>query len=330
MYYQLEELDLLTALPGRILETLQTECLVANENKRALHWELNRLQRALSGTGVQVVVLKGAAYAGAELPPAKGRLCSDVDILVPKDKLGVVEQALNRHGWEPTTLDEYDQRYYRSWMHELPPLRHKDRDTIVDVHHALVPETSRFRSDSTLLLQAAIPLKDLMFHVPAPSDMVLHSATHLFQGEDPDVILRDLKDFDELVRHYGKGGFWGSLPLRARQLGLQRPLFYALRYADLLLGTPIPKHIMVSTRRDGPPWPTLWIMDALVLRAVTTHHATHRRLATRIASGFLYLHSHWLRMPSLLLTSHLLRKSYRRLLQRKQENNVAPKAHGMP
>ena len=330
LHYKLEALDMLSQLPEKVREALRAECLVAKENKRALNWELNRLQRALSRTGVRVVILKGAAYAAAELPPSKGRVCSDVDILVAKDKLGVVEEALNRHGWEPVTSDEYDQHYYRSWIHELPPLRHKDRDAVVDVHHALVPETSRIRSDSSLLLESSIPLPGSAFQILAPADMVLHSATHLFQDEDPDVILRDLKDIDDLLEHFGREEFWDELLDRSRQLGLQRPLFYALRYAERLLGTPVPERVSAATKKDGPPWLVSRTMDALVLRAVTTHHATKRRLASRVARGFLYLHSHWLRMPFLLLTRHLLRKSIRRLTDRKEIADEAPKTNGRP
>lgn len=322
MYYRLEDLDLLSGLPDKAVETLAAERTLAEENEREVLWELNRIQRALSDTGVPVVALKGAAYAVAGLPPARGRLCSDVDILVEKQDLRVVEDSLLRHGWEPVKLDEYDQRYYRAWMHELPPLLHKDRDTIVDVHHALSPATSRLRPDSRLLLQAAVPIEGTLFRVLAPADMVLHSATHMFQDGDTDGAFRDLKDIDDLLRHFGKGSFWDELLNRAHVLGLERPLFYALRYAKRLLETPVPEHVTAAVRTEGPPWPFLPIMDATALRTLSMSQLTHPRLPVALAKWFLFVRAHWLRMPPLLLARHLLRKSFRRTHSETEETEA--------
>ncbi|RXL80730.1 hypothetical protein EO238_31730, partial [Citrobacter sp. AAK_AS5] len=81
-----------------------------------------------------IVVLKGAAYAMARLPVADGRIFGDVDILVPHETLADVESALMLAGWASIHRDPYDQRYYRMWMHEIPPMRHLHRGTVIDVH----------------------------------------------------------------------------------------------------------------------------------------------------------------------------------------------------
>jgi hypothetical protein len=65
-----------------------------------------RLQigRALARTGLPLILLKGAAYTMAGLAPGRGRMFSDIDILVPKERLDEVEAALMLHGWaSPTT-----------------------------------------------------------------------------------------------------------------------------------------------------------------------------------------------------------------------------------
>ena len=47
-------------------------------------------------------------------------------------------------GWERVkAADGYDDAYYRRWMHELPPLIHRDRDRMIDVHHTILPLTAR-------------------------------------------------------------------------------------------------------------------------------------------------------------------------------------------
>ncbi|WP_164045505.1 nucleotidyltransferase family protein, partial [Serratia marcescens] len=65
----------------------------------------------------------------------------DLDILVPRDRLDEVEAALLAAGWEWVKPDPYDDAYYRRWMHELPPLIHRERDRMIDVHHTILPLT---------------------------------------------------------------------------------------------------------------------------------------------------------------------------------------------
>jgi hypothetical protein len=160
-----------------------------------VRWEVKCIQRALADVGVPVILLKGAAYVMAGLPPAPGRFFSDIDILVPKATLPAVEAALMLHGWATTHHNAYDQRYYRTWMHELPPMRHATRLSVIDVHHAILPETARLRPDPEKLRDAARPLDpNESVMVLAPTDMVLHSALHLFHDGEFDSGLRDLVD----------------------------------------------------------------------------------------------------------------------------------------
>src|SRR5260370_24711376 len=127
-------------------------------------------------------------------------------------------------------------------MHELPPLKHISRQTVLDVHHAILPTTARLKPDSVKLLAASRPIGgEPRLRILAPVDMVLHSATHLFCNEDVGNNLRDLADLDNLLREFaGDEAFWPELTVRAVELDLTRPLYYALRYAVRVLGTPVP------------------------------------------------------------------------------------------
>lgn len=308
-------------VPTRVRNHLVAMDVVATEHQRIVRWEVNRISRALGPTGSPVIVLKGGAYVMANLPPSRGRLMSDVDIMVPKDRLVEVEAALKSHGWEPMKLDPYDQRYYRQWMHELPPMRHQERLTAIDVHHTILPESGRLHPDPQLLLESARPIDGSLCKVLAPADMILHSAVHLFQDGELAGGLRDLTDMDDLLRHFGdhEPGFWEHLVPRARQLGLQRPLFYALRYTRRLLGTPIPEPVRQTSQHDGPPWMIIRLMDRLVSRAMFLQDPDHTRINESSARWLLYVRSHWLRMPPHLLAGHLTRKALRRWTEKEPE-----------
>ena len=258
--------------------------------------------------GIPIILLKGAAYLAADLPPARGRLASDVDIMVSKESLAAVEAALLAAGWQSEKPDPYDQRYYRMWMHELPPLRHRVRRTVLDVHHTILPPISRLRPDPEKLWQAARPVS-LPFLMLAPADMVLHATAHLFQDSDLDTRLRDLLDIHDLLLWFGRdSSFWPTLTSRAAALDLGRPLFYALRYSQRLMGTPVPAGIEADLDSVAPPAIVRSLMDWLVPRVLIPSGSVWSVRERSHATKLLYIRSHWLRMPPLLLGSHLARR----------------------
>ena len=287
---------------------------LAQAQAAAVRREVAFVDRALAAAGVPIVLLKGAAYLIAGAQASRGRLFSDVDILVPRAAIVDVESMLMRQGWAAIKTSAYDQRYYRRWMHELPPLRHHTRQTVLDVHHAILPTTARLKPDSAKLLAASLSLPgEPRLRVLAPIDMVLHSATHLFCNEDVGNSLRDLVDLDGLLREFATNeGLWAQLTARAQELDLTRPLYYALRYAVRILATPVPAAVLRAAKRAGPPAWLRGVMDALFLHTLDpARERENQRLAT-LARGSLYVRAHWLRMPPLLLIRHLTTKALRR------------------
>lgn len=346
---RIDERSLGESLPAAPRAHLVAARIRGEAQVSAIRRELAHLARSLADVDTPVVLLKGAAYLCANLSAARGRTFSDVDILVPKARLGEVESAFMQAGFVTTHTEPYDQRYYRKWMHELPPMLHLRRRTVLDIHHALVPETSRMHPDSTLLLEEALPLDEAAwrlgegpydelattmrsspgsdreagssgptrgtgnaprFHILAPADMTIHCATHLFCDEDFDHAPRDLVDFDGLVREFGaRAGFWEMLVARARRLDLARPLAYALHWSARIHRTPVPPEVLRDACADLPLTPLRQVMNALLGPALG---ATRGRASTRWARRALYVRGHWLKMPPHLLAWHLTVKALRR------------------
>jgi len=299
-------------MTGELPEEVKTRFLAAQiysrYRSRLIRWEMNRLQRALRGTNYEVVALKGGAYLLLNLPFAESRLAADLDILVPASDISEFERLLQEQGWEPEELSEYDQRYYREWMHEIPPLRHRERKVEVDVHHALLPLTAKLKPNSDLLFESARPIEGSRFKVLCWKDMILHAVVHLFYDSDLDGRIRDLVDLDELFRRFcgSDRDAWAQLMERSKIQGLQRPLFYALRYCKQIVATPIPNDIQFD---DKPSRLAIVIMDRLVPRAIFPDLPGKKNRINSIARWLLYVRSHYLRMPLRLLIPHLLYKS---------------------
>lgn len=297
---------------------------------RAQHDEIRReamyIERALATLGAPVILLKGAAYVLADLPAASGRVFSDIDILVPRSLLGQTESLLMLAGWMNTKQNAYDQRYYREWMHELPPLEHVHRKTTLDVHHAILPETARLRPDPRRMIDAAVPVPGHPgLRVLSPIDMVLHSATHLFMNDEMGHALRDLSDIDLLLRHFGiEPGFWTRLAPRATELDLGRPLYYALRHARRVMQTPVPDSAIEASAHHAPGAMLLRLMDWIWHRALRAPHPSTTVPGRAAALFALYLRGHWLRMPPLLLLRHLTVKALRLHVPAQEKRTPAP------
>lgn len=304
---------LMARLPEKIQFHLNSAIRVADSQALSVRWEVAQIQKALSEAGVALVLLKGAAYIMGQFAAAPGRLLSDIDIMVPKSRLADGERALYGGGWFSTKLDAYDQRYYRKWMHELPPMQHLGRGSTLDVHHTILPPTAKLKPDVSKLWEAASAIKgEPGVLVLSPTDLVLHSATHLFHDGEFDHGLRDLVDIEALLREFGeKEGFWPALVPRAIELDLVRPLFYALRYCAKILTIPVPEAVMrAAADASGAPASGAFLtwMDTLFLAAILPNDAKATNVWVPIAQFLLYLRGHWLRMPLGLLLLHLGRK----------------------
>ncbi len=296
---------------GKLADHLLSARVLAEFYDTQMRWEIRCLEQVLADLEGPVVLLKGAAYKVLDLGLAKGRLASDVDLLLPRAQLETAEGLLLKAGWELVKADEYDQHYYREWMHELPPLRHGERGTIVDLHHNILPPTGRFTPDADKLLAAAIPIPDSALYTLSPEDTVLHRSAHLFVDGDLQNSLRELVDLHGLLLLYQQDeGFKRALLPRALEMELARPLYYAIYFCQKLLAWKVPAGWMEQLESNtgiGRAF-TCMLMEQQ-LRSTDPCEDTWR---PRFAGWLLFLRSHWLRMPPGMLIKHLLGQAWRR------------------
>jgi len=270
------------------------------------------VRRVLAALDPEIILLKGAAYLEAGLPCSQGRTLSDLDLLVRREELPRIEKTLQEAGWESDTEEEYDQRYYREWMHEIPPLKHRFRGLEVDIHHNLLALTGRYRVPAEKLWEDARPLQENGVWVLAPADMLLHSAAHLLVSDELRGGLRDLFDIHQLYNRFccTEEGFPARLLVRSHELNLSRPLFYALKTAHELLGTPLTSELKDADNFDLPNRAERQLMLHLIREVLRPRPPGESPPSFR--QWLLYVRSHWIRMPPGLLLSHLARKSLRR------------------
>ncbi|MES2441376.1 MAG: nucleotidyltransferase family protein [Pseudomonadota bacterium] len=289
------------AKPAAAARILADARASAEQGRAAALWEAEMARRVLGG--MPVVLLKGTAFVATGLAAGVGRSIGDLDILVPRDRIEEAEAALLAAGWEWVKPDPYDDDYYRRWMHELPPLIHRDRDRMIDVHHTILPLTARITPDAGALIADSLPLENGL-RVLSPENMVIHAAAHLIADGDLAGGLRNLWDIDRLCREFGEqdADFCLSVYENAWHHGLQPAVERAFRLADQIFGTPVkgyrsPLRVDLAPRR----------LDAAFRRRLLARDGWGRPSRRFARLGF-YLRSHWLRMPPLMLVRHLYTK----------------------
>jgi hypothetical protein len=235
--------------------------------------------------------------------------------MVDRRQIGSVEGALFASGWLSEERNSYNDRYYRRWMHELPPVRHVRRGTTIDIHHTITPPTSRFSVDGARLLDRLQPVEGQpRLFVLGPADMVLHSAAHLFQEGEFGHGLRDLLDLNDLLLHFGRqAGFWDELLDRAHELRLQVPLSHALTHVSRLFSTSAPPALAGCVRSLDDSQFRGRLMTKMPGIALRPEHPSCDGPHSGLVCWLLYLRSHRLRMPLHLLVYHLGQKMVMRL-----------------
>jgi hypothetical protein len=242
--------------PEWLRDRLVTADALTSGYERAVRWEIDRLSRAFLDSGLTWILLKGAGYIAAGLPPGRGRRVADIDVLVPRADLGRVEQILQEEWLGFPEINAYDNRYYREWMHELPPMVHRERRSVVDVHHGILPRTSRLKPSRTPAPTGRDARRRRASAGALPTSC-LHAAAHLFHdGEIAGSHSAISSTSINCSRGSAATSDSGSVSSkRRRQWIWPGRSIYALRYTQRWFGTPLPDAVSAAMRTWAPPAP---------------------------------------------------------------------------
>lgn len=307
---KLDDAGLLARLPPQAQQHLRGERHLSQARITAVLWAINRIGATLADTPWPRVLLKGAAYLGQDLTIARGRLPSDLDILVAREHLAACQARLQAAGWQPPEMDAHDQTHYNEYGHEVPPMRHPALDVELDLHHNILPPRNGVLLPVERLLARAQPSRFPGWLVFQPVDQVLHSAAHLFHDSALRDRVRDLVDLDGLFLAFGEApSFWPALVERARELDLVEPLALALALCGRWLRTPVPAEVLTALQAGvlGRPWRAvlLWLFaQALLPDEPDAMPGPVQRVATQL----LFVRFHLRRLPLRRLLPHVWHK----------------------
>jgi len=276
--------------------------------------EVDTIQQKFKYKQIPCIFLKGAAYILADLPCAKGRLLSDIDVLVKSDLIKKAEIQLMVLGWISQKIEDYDDEYYRKWMHEIPPMQHVNRGSVIDLHHNILPLTNtdystsrKYNTQELKSLNNTLILDNM--------DIVIHSSVHLFTESEYNNGLRDLSDLDILIRHFSSidNQFIEKLVARANEQKLSLYIWLTFQYSSKILATPIDKKQQSFLVKKPKTIMHEMYYNFCFINIFKPNHSSCRDWKMSLSEFLLYWRGHFLRMPLRLLIPHLTRKSFMRL-----------------
>ncbi|AEP30616.1 nucleotidyltransferase family protein [Brumicola nitratireducens] len=304
---------------ARVIWHLDSAYKIAQKQRKQAEREFYELAKALHGLNTSTIFLKGAAYITKNLPCSNGRTFSDIDILVKKFDLQKIEQTLKFSNWIQTKIEDYDEEYYRTWMHEIPPLTHVHRGTVLDVHHNILPPTNADSPEASKFHTEIVTVEHVgSVNTLSDIDLLIHTAVHLFTESEFHHGLRDMSDIHLLLQHFQqeynaneKKHFLAKLVARSNELGLYNYVRLALRYSYLLFNTNLDNFDTESLRCNSKLMGA--VQDFCFISVFQPNHSSCRDWKTPVAQFILYWRGHLLRMPLRLLIPHLIKKSWMRL-----------------
>lgn len=295
---------------------LKNALKIAEKQKEQVQLEAGIISKLLKQDSDFVVFLKGAAYTLSNKPVGHGRVYSDIDILVNKAQLKPCEQTLALDGWLGQEINDYDDKYYRKWAHEIPPLEHAQRGTIIDVHHNIIPIVSKDAPTVEALKEHIYANEEGIQMLSQPAQFV-HSSVHLFRNEDYSNGFRDLTDLYLLVMDDDLSQINESMLEQIHQvadeLGFRYEVGLSFSLIKKILKADIPdKFIEANLNKSA----IRVAFDHYIFKDVLLpQHDLLAHSKTPFKHFLAIVRGHFIKMPFALLMYHLIVKSGRNMIE---------------
>ncbi|GAA0857943.1 nucleotidyltransferase family protein [Aliiglaciecola litoralis] len=297
------------AYPDFIQQHLNSACVYAQRQALQIRFEAVELCKLLEEIDVTAIFLKGAGYTLRDSINSRGRICSDLDLLVNKQDIARAEAHLKLKRWKSQHLTDYDEQYYRQWAHEIPPLIHINRSTVVDMHHNLYPPISGRAVDIACFISSREKTQSGCF-VLDPASTVMHSIIHMFANEDSSSWTRDLLDITLLVDEFQDSGFWQQLIHLAKQTKFEFEFISCLHALAHYSAIEFPIEVANYMKQRNLTGSDRWLVENVIIPAIAPEHdhVVTKRIA--FAKMMVYLRGHWIKMPAAILCKHFAVKTF--------------------
>ena len=250
LHRALKEKQGLARLPPAVRDGLEDDRrATALVNLRNIS-QFGRIAQALREQNIPVMALKGLHLAELVYRDISLRSMSDLDILVPRDKLARAVTTVYElgYGFDPECPGADDTVLETKYDVELP---HRHMDILLEVHWSLSELPRRYLGALDAIWRSAIParLGDRDALVMSAEFLLLHVCAHLACHHSFRFSLRALCDIAEIVRTHPRLD-WGVVIDHGLRYGWTRGVAAALRLASDHLGAAVPAEVLAALGAD--------------------------------------------------------------------------------
>lgn len=301
IYFLLKDLGLLSAVPFTVQSHLLTGFHYAEKQKNTLLQEMLELEQVFQDVEYPCILVKGVGYRLSGLAFARGRIFSDIDLLIPHLSFTDALSRLLDTGYLETGMSDYDRRYYVDWSHQHPPLTHFLRGANIDLHHHIFPVASNSGLAIAPMIEHAVKLEGSAFSVPSLPYMLVHASVHLFYQDETHKLVKDLCDLKQLyqeciISHTPEQIFQASQSMHA-----EAAVYYALDTLSWLFTLNIEPRLLEQLAEYSSKY-RRWQMQFLL------KHLLSRSKLNHVAHLGWFIRGHLLKMGFSTLIYHSIAK----------------------
>ncbi|HPL49037.1 MAG TPA: nucleotidyltransferase family protein [Smithella sp.] len=272
VFYRLKKKNLDQAVPSDVYASLKEVYQQNIIRIMKISGQSRRVLKALNTAGIPTIPLKGIVLANSVYESIGLRKMSDIDLLVPSEKLARAVEILTGMGYktlEPFSLDSIIQ--FR--MH-LPPFVKKDHVTI-EIHWNITSPNTYYSIDPQELWEQAVPGQILDYEtlILSPEDFLLHICLHTSYQHQFDFGLGPFCDIAEVIHHFGTTLDWQVAMEKAHQRVWSRGVYMALVIAAEFAGADVPRDVLERLR---PADVTDSVLNNVAAQILTEKYSTAR------------------------------------------------------
>ena len=242
LYVRLKQSGAQPHVPADAWERLRRAHVASAVRGMCFYRDLRLVLQRLRGSGIKVIVLKGAFLAQAVYGDDALRPMADVDLLVRDADLGRAQAVLLDMGGVHEQFGDIEQS--RAMRLHLPQIH--IRDLTLEIHWTIVIPAGPVRVDVAGLWDRSIAagIAGVEAHALSPEDLLLHLCLHASYNESLGAGLRPLCDVAETIRRYRGELDWPQLADRARDWGATRYVGLTFHLVRTLLGAGVPDDVL--------------------------------------------------------------------------------------
>jgi hypothetical protein len=249
--------ELAALIPGAVRDELSALHDMTGARSRRLYAALTQIARSFARAGVDALALKEIPLALHAFPDLAQRPIGDLDLLIRADNYNRAVAALGALGYEPVPQPELPFTRKYACAHHL---RRAEDEVWVDLQWNLAEREfdiygeGNFTFDPETMWEGASPLvlgREAVFAAPRPEPMLFHLCLHAEGHGYGELVL--FTDIAALL--YRETIDWGALRDLARSYDAEASVYYALLFAQRLLGASVPERALQELEPayvDGP------------------------------------------------------------------------------